>query len=185
MKWSILVAGMVTIFAGFGQAEECVRLSDCPSLLQLFVNRNNIPGMNIHAVLQLIRGKTCGFENHSPKVRCNLEEEEQETTEDDEIVPRTALDLLVANEGCSGSLRLDHYDSGRTDIRTLNLGRRRRYANIRRLDQRQVFNARTDGNCCWRFYARSRFVGRSVSTTLGNSGYPEVQPRSAKKMPCS
>ena len=120
------------------------------------------------------------------------EEEEEEYDEqgldyvDDEglNVARSGLETVISGGSCEGALKMHHFNSqSQTDVRTLVL-RRPRYGRLLPLRGRKVFNARVDGNCCWRITDRSLGNGNLQHLSRGSNGYPTVQPKSARKIPC-
>ena len=158
--------------------------------------------MNRADVFRTVREATCGFVGNTPKVNCNDQEEfddyDDYEDEDDEFeqyedfdgqnvtLARSVWSVrdLVSGNPCNGSLRIDHFNRAtKGGVTTLTL-KRPRYRRLRRLQDREVFNTRVDGNCCWKINADFKFKGKPQLLLLGTNGYPQVQPKSAKRISC-
>ena len=74
-------------------SETCVKLEDCPHLLLLWSNRGKPGFPPTQNVTEVMRENSCGFENSSPKVRC---QPDLEVLEDDEEDADVDLGLIGA-----------------------------------------------------------------------------------------
>merc|ERR1712117_470909 len=182
--WHFSVALTFLLCVEWAKAEECVPLSNCTSLLALWTNRHNIPGRNVHQVAQTLREAHCGRQNNQPLVLCNDEEEEEEEVLEphsrENLIRSGALVGMEGSHSCRGSVKLMHYNNNFGDVKTLRL-KGGAYRNIRRLEDRQVFNAENHGNCCYKLYELPRFRGNSGNLI---DEPPTIQPKSLKRILC-
>ena len=82
-----------------------------------------------------------------------------------------------------GSLKLFHYDVGRSSFKVLRLNGGR-YSNLRKLRNRTVYDSAIDGSCCWNVNRKSRFRGENKyldhsDQTVG------FTPKAAKRVHCA
>merc|ERR1712018_777818 len=176
VRLNISAALVLTVLVAWAQAQECVPLSDCPSLLALWRNRHRIPGRNVYQVSQTLIAAHCGRRNNQPLVQCDEEEDEEEDIVGD---ARNAIHGSTGNHSCDGMIKLRHWNSNYGNVKTLRL-RGGRYGNIQKLRDRQVFNVETQGTCCWKAYSDTRFRG-ALENWQRVDEYPSIQPKSLEK----
>merc|ERR1712038_328331 len=180
VRLNISAALVSIVLVGWAHTQECVPLSDCPSLLALWRNRHRIPGRNVYQVSQTLREAHCGQRNNQPLVQCDEEEEEEEDNLVlDNLGARHAIYGNTGNHSCDGMIKLRHWNSNYGNVKTLRL-RGGRYGNIQKLRGRTVFNVETHGTCCWKAYSDIRLQGASEDWQRVDE-YPNIQPKSLKR----
>ena len=121
-----------------GQNLHCIPLRDCPSLMLLLQNRDEVPNMTRVQVYEYLSSKTCGFEEGiNPKVECPVgkfvfifyflfsqyrtvnkndlnflvEEDADHVDEEFQLARSGVIDVQNNRYTCQGSLTIFHADA--------------------------------------------------------------------------
>ena len=167
------------------KADDCVTLDQCPSLLALFENQNDLLEISRSEVVQYLRELQCGSDGLNSLFFCPM------IHRDNPIVTKGAgiVGFVQRQDLCSGSLMVIHSSFDPSPLARMRSSKanrftREKYFSILR-NNRRVLHVESHGTCCWSFFSRPHFSGENFSIGIGFSGVPHFNPRSLKKVSCA
>ena len=71
-KLVVFISLIFALFCSFNQGQilNCVALRNCPSLLLLLQNRDELPNLTRIDVYRHLRSQSCGYDGPNPLVNC-------------------------------------------------------------------------------------------------------------------